>query len=63
VIVPEGGMGDQEAAASDASQNADADAPGGDDDYDAGDDNADEGNDPNLTAEREPDVPSDPDAQ
>jgi len=61
VNAPGGAPMDPEAAAGDASQNADA--PGGDDDYDAGDDNADEGNDPELTAEREPDVPSDPDAQ
>ena len=40
-----------------------ADAPGSDDDFDAGDDHADEGNDPELTAGRKPDVPSDPDAQ
>jgi hypothetical protein len=40
-----------------------ADAPGSDDGDDGGDDNVDEANDPELTAEREPDVPSDPDAQ
>lgn len=50
-----------------ATQNGDAalnaDVAGGDDDYDAGDDTADGPNDSELTAAREPDVPSDPDAQ
>jgi len=56
-----GPMDPEASATGEASQHADA--PGGDDDYDAGDDNADQGSDPELTAEREPDVPSDPDAQ
>jgi hypothetical protein len=61
VIVPGGGPTDPEsAAAGDAAQNADAP---GDDDDDAGDDDADDGNDPGQAAEREPDLPSDPDAQ
>jgi hypothetical protein len=54
-----GGPLDPEAAPGEVSQNADA--LGGDDD-DAGD-NADEGYEPERTAEREPDVPSDPDPQ
>jgi hypothetical protein len=40
-----------------------AETPGGDDDYESGDDNIDEGTEAELTADREPDVPSDPDAQ
>jgi hypothetical protein len=52
---------DPEAASAGASALG-ADATGNDDD-DGGDDNVDEANDPELTAEREPDVPSDPDAQ
>lgn len=59
---PGGGPSDEETA-----QNGDlslnADAAGGDDDDDAGDDAADGANDSALSAGRESDVPSDPDAQ
>jgi hypothetical protein len=40
-----------------------ASSSGAEEDYDAGDDDADGTNEPELMAEREPDVPSDPDAQ
>jgi hypothetical protein len=56
-----GPLDGETSATGEASQHADA--PGGDEDFDAGDDHADEGNNPELTAERKPDVPSDPDAQ
>jgi hypothetical protein len=59
---PGGGPMDAEASATGAASSS-ADLPGGEDDYLTGDETADEGNDPELTAERDPDVPSDPDAQ
>jgi hypothetical protein len=56
----DGAMDPETASAGESSLGADAT---GSDDDDGGDDNVDEANDPELTAEREPDVPSDPDAQ
>jgi hypothetical protein len=53
---------DTEASAMGA-ESPNADLTGGDDDYDAGDETADQGNDPEPTAERDPDISSDPDAQ
>jgi transposase len=56
----DGAMAPEAASAGESALGADAT---GNDDDDGGDDNVDEANDPELTAEREPDVPSDPDAQ